>query len=194
MTSAPLTLLIGAALANNVVLSQFLGLCPLMGSSRRLDTALGLGGATLLVLILATLATHGVLVGLMRPFGLESLKPLVFIGLIAAVVQALERLMAVYSPRLFAALGLYLPLITTNCAVLGVALLDAKQSESLFDSLLFSAGSGLGFTLVLVLFSAVRERLESAAIPAPFRGSAIGLITAGLAALAFSGFQGLGPL
>jgi electron transport complex protein RnfA len=109
-------------------------------------------------------------------------------------VQALERLMAVYSPRLFAALGLYLPLITTNCAVLGVALLDAKQSESLFDSLLFSAGSGLGFTLVLVLFSAVRERLESAAIPAPFRGSAIGLITAGLAALAFSGFQGLGPL
>lgn len=194
MTSAPLAILISAALANNVVLTQFLGLCPLMGSSRRLDTALGLGLATFLVLTVATLATHGVLVGLMRPFGLEGLKPIVFIGLIAAVVQALERLMAAYSPRLFTALGLYLPLITTNCAVLGVALLDAKQSESLFDSLIFSAGSGVGFTLVLVLFSGVRERLESAAIPAPLKGAPIGLITAGLAALAFAGFQGLGPL
>lgn len=186
-----LNLLLGAAFANNVVLTQFLGLCPLLGTSRRLETASGLGLATLLVLVTATLATHTVTALLLTPFDLLALKPLVFIALIASVVQAIERLMATLSPRLFAALGVYLPLITTNCAVLGVALLDARKTHSLMESLLFGLGSGLGFTLVLMLFTGVRERLETAAVPAPFRGTAIGLITAGLAALAFSGFQGM---
>lgn len=188
----PLTLLLGAAFANNVVLTQFLGLCPLMGTSRRLETAGGLGMATLLVLVIATLATHLVTDLLLTPFGLTALRPLVFIALIASVVQATERLMASLSPRLFNALGVYLPLITTNCAVLGVALLDARKAQGLLDALFFSLGSGLGFTLVLILFTGVRERIETADVPAVFRGTAIGLITAGLAALAFSGFQGMG--
>lgn len=183
----------GAALANNVVLGQFLGLCPVMGSSRRLDTASGLGLATVFVLITATLATHLADQWILRPFHLTHLRTLVFIGLIASVVQISERMMKTWSPRLFEALGIYLPLITTNCAVLGIALIDARNESSLLESIAFSAGSAIGFAGVLVLFSSMRERIELSDTPKPFKGPAIGLITAGIAALAFSGFSALGP-
>lgn len=188
-----LMILTGAAVVNNVVLSQFLGLCPLMGASRRIDTALGLGLATLTVLVTATTATHLLDQWILKPFSLTELRTLVFIGLIATVVQTLERIMKVSSPRLFEALGIYLPLITTNCAVLGVALLDSRKGTNLLDSIAFSTGSALGFTLVLVLFSGVRERIELADVPDPFKGTAIGLVTAGIAAVAFTGFSGLVP-
>ena len=186
-----LLILISALLVNNVVLTQFLGLCPMMGASRRLDTALGLGMATLFVMTLATITTFFVNTTILVPLGAGHLKTLVFIGLIAAVVQASELAMKAYSPRLFEALGLYLPLITTNCAVLGVTLLSARKEATLFETLFFSLGASLGFVLVLALFSSMRERIEIADVPRPFQGAAIGLITAGIAAIAFSGFSGL---
>ncbi len=184
-------ILISALLVNNVVLTQFLGLCPLMGASRRLDTALGLGLATLFVMTLATMTTFFVDHAVLMPLGAGHLRTLVFIGLIAAVVQASELAMKAFSPRLFEALGLYLPLITTNCAVLGVTLLSARKDATLIETLFFSLGASMGFVLVLALFSSVRERIEVADVPKPFQGAAIGLITAGIAAIAFSGFQGL---
>jgi len=186
-----LLILVGALIVNNVVLTQFLGLFPLMGASRRLDTALGLGLATLFVMTLATMTTFVVDHAVLTPLGAGHLRTLVFIGLIAAVVQASELAMKAYSPRLFEALGLYLPLITTNCAVLGVTLLSARKDASLLETLFFSFGASLGFVLVLVLFSSVRERIEIADVPKPFQGAAIGLITAGIAAIAFSGFTGM---
>ncbi len=186
-----LLILVGALIVNNVVLTQFLGLCPLMGASRRLDTAVGLGLATLFVMTLASVTTFFVDHAILTPLGGGYLRTLVFIGLIAALVQASELAMKAYSPRLFEALGLYLPLITTNCAVLGVALLSARKESTLLETLFFSLGSSLGFILVLILFSGVRERIEIADVPKPFQGAAIGLITAGIAAIAFSGFSGM---
>lgn len=183
-----LLILISALLVNNVVLTQFLGLCPLMGASRRLDTAFGLGLATLFVMTLATMSTSFIDHTILTPLGAGHLRTLVFIGLIAAVVQASELTMRAYSPRLFEALGLYLPLITTNCAVLGVTLLSAREDAGPLETLAFSLGASLGFVLVLILFSSVRERIEIADVPKPFQGAAIGLITAGIAAIAFSGF------
>ena len=186
-----LLILFSALIVNNVVLTQFLGLCPLMGASRRLDTAMGLGVATVFVMTLATMTTFLVDQTILTPLGVEYLRTLVFIGLIAAVVQASELAMKAYSPRLFEALGLYIPLITTNCAVLGVTLLSARKESGFLETLCFSLGSSLGFILVLILFSSVRERIEIADVPQPFQGAAIGLVTAGIAAIAFSGFSGM---
>jgi Na+-translocating ferredoxin:NAD+ oxidoreductase subunit A len=184
-------LLIGALLINNVVLTQFLGLCPLMGASRRIDTAFGLGAATLFVMIMATTATSTVDHLLLSPLGVSYLSTLVFIGLIATLVQATEVGLKAFSPRLYEAMGIYLPLITTNCAVLGVALITARKQLDALETFFFSLGSALGFVMILILFSAMRERLEQAEIPEAFRGAAIGLITAGIAAMAFNGFSGV---
>ena len=184
-------LLIGALLINNVVLTQFLGLCPLMGASRRIDTAFGLGAATLFVMIMATTATSTVDHLLLSPLGVSYLRTLVFIGLIATLVQATEVGLKAFSPRLYEAMGIYLPLITTNCAVLGVALITARKQLDALETFFFSLGSALGFVMILILFSAMRERLEQAEIPEAFRGAAIGLITAGIAAMAFNGFSGV---
>jgi electron transport complex protein RnfA len=140
---------------------------------------------------LATMTTFFVDHAVLMPLGAGHLRTLVFIGLIAAVVQASELAMRAYSPRLFEALGLYLPLITTNCAVLGVTLLSARKDATLIETLFFSLGASMGFVLVLALFSSLRERIEIADVPKPFQGAAIGLITAGIAAIAFSGFSGL---
>lgn len=184
-------LLIGALLINNVVLTQFLGLCPLMGASRRIDTAFGLGAATLFVMIMATTATSTVDHLLLSPLGVSYLRTLVFIGLIATLVQATEVGLKAFSPRLYESMGIYLPLITTNCAVLGVALITARKQLDALETFFFSLGSALGFVMILILFSAMRERLEQAEIPEAFRGAAIGLITAGIAAMAFNGFSGV---
>lgn len=186
-------LLVGTVLVNNVVLTKFLGLCPFMGTSRQLDNAVGLSLATGLVLTLTSGACWLVMRFLLEPLGLEYLRTLAFILVIAATVQLTEAVMRRAAPVLYQALGIFLPLITTNCAVLGVALLNTFAQRSLFEALLFGFGSALGFGLVLVLFSAARERLEGSPIPIAFRGVPIALVTAGLMALGFMGFAGMAP-
>ncbi len=184
-------ILLGTALVNNVVLVKFLGLCPFMGVSNKLETAMGMGLATTFVLTLASVAgwliEHFVLV----PLGVEFLRILSFILIIAAVVQFTEMVVRKSSPLLHQLLGIFLPLITTNCAVLGVALLNIQQENGFIESLLYGIGSALGFTLVMVLFAGIRERLALAAVPAAFAGAPIAFIAAGLLSLAFMGFAGL---
>lgn len=186
-----LLILVSGMLVNNLVLVKFLGLCPFMGVSRRQETALGMGLATTFVLTLSSLLSHVVNTYLLVPLGAEYLRTIVFIVVIAVVVQFTEQVVHKTSPLLSQILGIYLPLITTNCAVLGVALLNVQASHTFLESFAFGFGASLGFTLVLVLFSGIRERLEGADVPMPFRGSAIGLITAGLMSVAFMGFAGM---
>ena len=186
-----LFLLIGAVLVNNVVLVKILGLCPFMGVSKKLETAYGMGAATTFVLTLATGASFVIDHYLLLPFGLEYLRTLSFIVTIAAIVQLTEMVIAKTSPMLQQVLGIYLPLITTNCAVLGVPLINISHAHGFVASLLFGAGSAIGFSLVLVLFAGIRERVEGAEVPLPFKGTAIAMITAGLMSLAFMGFAGL---
>lgn len=186
-----LFIIIGAVLVNNVVLVKILGLCPFMGVSKKLETAYGMGAATTFVLTMATGASYIIDHYLLIPFGLEYLRTLSFIVTIAAIVQLTEMVIAKTSPTLQQTLGIYLPLITTNCAVLGTALLNLQQDNSLIQSLLYGAGSALGFTLVILLFAGLRERIALANVPAAFAGTPIALITAGLLSLAFMGFAGL---
>ncbi|GAB2505116.1 electron transport complex subunit RsxA [Arenimonas alkanexedens] len=186
-------LMVGAVFVNNFVLVKFLGLCPFMGVSRRLDAAYGMALATGFVLTLSAALAWVVHHWILLPLGLEYLRTLGFILVIAAVVQFTEIVMNRQSPRLYRVLGLYLPLITTNCAVLGVALLNVQARHTLLESVLYGFGAALGFGLVLVLFSAMRERLEAADVPAAWRGAPIALTTAGLMSLAFMGFSGLVP-
>jgi electron transport complex protein RnfA len=184
-------LLVGAVFVNNFVLVKFLGLCPFMGVSRRLDAANGMALATGFVLTLSAALAWCVHHWLLAPLGLEHLRTLGFILVIAAVVQFTETVMNRQSPRLYRVLGLYLPLITTNCAVLGVALLNVQERRGLLEATLYGFGAALGFGLVLVLFSAMRERLEAGDVPASWRGTPIALVTAGLMSLAFMGFSGM---
>lgn len=190
--SDSLWLLLSAALVNNVVLVKFLGLCPFMGVSSKLDSSLSMGLATTFVLTLAAVAGWAVEHFLLQPMGIGFLRILAFILIIAAVVQFTELLIRKSSPVLHKVLGIYLPLITTNCAVLGVALLNVQQEASFLESVLFGMGSALGFTLVMVLFAALRERLALLAVPTVFAGAPIAFITAGILSLAFMGFSGLG--
>lgn len=186
-----LFILIGAVLVNNVVLVRILGLCPFMGVSRKLSTAYGMGAATTFVLTMGTGASYIIDHYLLMPFGLEYLRTISFIVTIAALVQLTELVIQKTSPMLHQVLGIYLPLITTNCAVLGVPLINVSQNNGFIASLVFGAGSAVGFSLALVLFAAVRERVEGADVPQNFRGVAIAMITAGLMSLAFMGFAGL---
>lgn len=185
-----LLLLIGTVFVNNIVMSKILGLCPFMGVSRKLETSLGLGAATAFVLTLASGASHIIDIYLLGP-DLSYLRTLSFIVTIAAIVGFTEMFIKKTSPVLFRVLGIYLPLITTNCAVLGIPLLSVQAGHTFVEALLFGLGGALGFTLVLILFAAMRERLEAADIPLPFRGTSIAMITAGLMSLAFMGFAGL---
>ncbi len=184
-------ILIGTILVNNFVLVKFLGLCPFMGVSKKLETALGMGLATTFVLTLASLASYVAHSYLLEPLGLEYLRTITFILIIAAVVQFTEMVVHKTSPLLHKVLGIFLPLITTNCAVLGVALLNVQADHDFISSALYGFGAALGFSLVLVLFAAMRERIEAADVPLPFKGNAAALITAGLMSLAFMGFAGL---
>ena len=186
-----LLLVIGAALVNNVVLVRILGLCPFMGVSKKVDTSVGMGLATLFVLTLASGCSYLIETYLLEPFELQYLRTLSFIVVIAAIVQFTEAVIQKTSPLLHQVLGIYLPLITTNCAVLGVPLLAVAGQYDFIESLLFGAASAAGFTLVMVLFAGIRERLEGADVPTPFRGTAIALITAGIMSLAFMGLAGL---
>lgn len=186
-----LLILLGTALVNNVVLVKFLGLCPFMGVSNNLDAALGMGFATTFVLTVAAAAGWLVEHQILEPLGIGYLRIVAFILVIAAVVQFTEMAVRKASPVLYQVLGIYLPLITTNCAVLGVALLNIQAEHDFAESLLYGFGSALGFTLVMVLFAGMRERLKLANVPAPLAGAPIGLITAGLMSMAFMGLSGL---
>ncbi len=186
-----LLIIVGTIWVNNLVLSQFLGLCPFMGVSRKLETAIGMGLATTFVLTLSSVSSYLVDVWLLQPLGLEYLRTLSFILVIAAIVGFTEMAVRKNSPVLHNVLGIYLPLITTNCAVLGVALLNVQKSHGFIESALYGMGGALGFTFVMVMFASIRERLAVADIPATFKGNPIGLITAGLMALGFMGFSGL---
>ena len=185
-----LLLLLSAALVNNVVLVRILGLCPFLGVSKKLDTSIGMGLATTFVLTVGAGSSHVVNLLLVK-LGVEYLRTLSFIVVIASVVQFTEMVIEKTSPFLYQSLGIYLPLITTNCAVLGIPLLSVAQQHTFLESLLFGFGSAVGFSFVLILFSAMRERLNGANVPLPFKGNAIAFVTAGLMSLAFMGFSGL---
>ncbi|ABG41473.1 MULTISPECIES: electron transport complex subunit RsxA [Paraglaciecola] len=186
-----LLLLIGTVLVNNFVLVQFLGLCPFMGVSGKLETAIGMSMATTFVLTLASLSSYLVEHYILLPLGIEYLRTLSFILVIAVVVQFTEMVVHKTSPTLYRLLGIFLPLITTNCAVLGVALLNINHDHNFIESVIYGFGAAVGFSLVLILFAAMRERLAVADVPAPFKGASISMITAGLMSLAFLGFTGL---
>jgi electron transport complex protein RnfA len=186
-----LFIIIGTVWVNNIVLSQFLGLCPFMGVSRKLETAIGMGLATVFVLTLSSITSYLIHTYLLHPYGLDYLRTISFILVIAGIVGFTELVVHKTSPLLHNVLGIYLPLITTNCAVLGVALLNVQKSNGFIESGLYGFGSAMGFTLILVLFAAMRERISASDVPKTFQGSAIAMITAGLMALAFMGFTGL---
>jgi len=184
-------ILLSTILVNNFVLVKFLGLCPFMGVSRKLETATGMGLATTFVLTLSSVCSYLVNEYLLIPLGLEYLRTIAFIMVIAVVVQFTEMVMHKTSPLLYQVLGIFLPLITTNCAVLGVALLNTQEAHGFVESALYGFGAAAGFSMVLVLFAAMRERITVADVPVPFQGNAIALITAGIMSMAFMGFAGL---
>jgi len=186
-----LIIFIGAVLVNNFVLVQFLGLCPFMGVSTKVESAVGMSMATAFVLTLASICSYLVNTYILTPLGIEFLQTISFILVIAAVVSLSKMFIEKTSPVLYRVLGIYIPLITTNCAVLGVALQNTARSFSFFESAIYGFGAAMGFSLVLVLFSAMRERIAVADVPVPFKGAAVGMITASLMSLAFMGFSGL---
>ena len=185
-------LVIGAVLVNNFVLIKFLGICPFLGVSKRLDTALGMGGAVIFVMTLAALVTSSINRLILVRWDLTYLQTIVFILVIASLVQVVEVILQRFAPPLYRALGIYLPLITTNCAVLGMALVAVQSDYGIVKTTVFGAASALGFSLALVLFASLREKLELAQVPKCMEGTAIALVTAGLLAMAFMGFSGLG--
>lgn len=186
-----LLLIVGTVLVNNFVLIKFLGLCPFMGVSSKLETAIGMSMATTFVLTLASVLSYLVEHYVLIPFDIVFLRTLSFILVIAVVVQFTEMAVRKTSPTLYRLLGIFLPLITTNCAVLGVALLNINEQHGFVESIVYGFGAALGFSLVLVLFASLRERLAVADVPDPFKGASIAMITAGLMSLAFMGFSGL---
>lgn len=185
-------LVIGAIFVNNILLAQYLGNCPFCGVSKKLDTAVGMGAAVVFVIVLASIFTWAAYGFLLVPYGLEYLQTLVFILVIAALVQFVEIVLKKKSRTLYDSLGIYLPLITTNCAVMGIALLNIKNGYPFLKMVVFSAASSSGFALAIILFAGVRERMFLAPVPAAMRGTAIALVTAGVMSLAFLGFTGMG--
>lgn len=184
-------IIIGAALVNNVVLSQFLGLCPFIGVSKKTGTAAGMGGAVIFVITVASALCSIIYQFILTPFDMEYLQTIVFILVIASLVQFVELLLKKYSRALYSALGVYLPLITTNCAVLGVALINVNKDYSLLNSIINGFGTAAGFTIAIIIMAGIRERIEFNDVPKAFQGSPIVLVTASLMAIAFFGFAGL---
>lgn len=182
---------ISAIFVNNIILSQFLGICPFLGVSKKIDTALGMGMAVAFVLTLTTIVTYLIQYGLLVPLGLQYLQTLAFILVIAALVQMVEIILRKVSPALYQALGIFLPLITTNCAVLGVAILVIQKDYTLAESIAYAFSTALGFALALTVFAGMREQMALVQIPKGMRGMAIVLVAAGLLSLAFMGFGGV---
>jgi len=185
------SIFIGAVLVNNFVLAKFLGICPFLGVSKKVETALGMGVAVTFVMTLASIMTYLVQVAVLENFGLEYLQTIAFILIIASLVQFVEMFLKKSSPSLYEALGVYLPLITTNCAVLGLAILNIQEKFNLMETIVNALGAAVGFTLAIVLFAGIRERLELADVPESLKGFPIALITAGLMSIAFLGFSSL---
>lgn len=186
-------LFVGAALINNFILSRFLGICAFLGVSKRLDTALGMGAAVIFVMTISGIVSWAIQNYILEPFKLPFLQYVIFILVIATLVQFLEMVIRRYSPSLYEAFGIYLPLITTNCAILGVALLVAGSDYGLLQTTVFAVGSGIGWTLAIVLMAGLREELEFADVPLSLQGSALSLLIAGIMSLTFMGFSGLVP-
>ena len=186
-----LMIAVGSALVNNVVLSQFLGLCPFLGVSKRINTAAGMGTAVIFVITLASAVTGAIYQFILMPLDVTYLQTIVFILIIAALVQFVEMVLKKYLPSLYKALGVYLPLITTNCAVLGVALNNVKKSYDIFSGVVNGFATALGFTIAIVIMAGLREKMEYNDVPKSFQGMPIVLVTAGLMAIAFFGFSGL---
>lgn len=186
-----LKIAVATALINNVVLSQFLGLCPFLGVSKKTKTALGMGGAVIFVMTIASMLCYGVYALILVPFNVEYLETIVFILLIAALVQFVEMFLKKFSPALYKALGVYLPLITTNCAVLGVVIINVQKEYNFIQSVVNSLGTAIGFTVAIVILAGLREKMEHNNIAPAFKGMPIVLVTAGLMAIAFSGFSGI---
>lgn len=182
---------VGAALVNNVVLSQFLGLCPFLGVSKKTDTAAGMGAAVIFVIMIASAVTYGVYYAILTPLNLEYLQTIVFILVIAALVQLVEMILKKFIKPLYEALGVYLPLITTNCAVLGVAISNIDDGYTFGQSLANSLGTSVGFLIAIVILAGIREKSENNNIPKPFQGTPMVLIASGLMAIAFTGFTGI---
>ena len=186
-----LLMFIAAVFVNNIVLSQFLGICPFLGVSKKISTALGMAGAVAFVLVLATIVTYLANHCILAPFGLEYLRTITFILIIAALVQMVEIVLKKASPSLYQALGVFLPLITTNCCILGVAILVIQKDFNLLQSVVFAFSNAIGFGFALVLFAGLREQLDFSETPKAMRGMPIALVTAGILAMAFMGFSGL---
>ncbi|MDY3978638.1 MAG: electron transport complex subunit RsxA [Tidjanibacter sp.] len=184
-------IIIGSIFVNNVVLSQFLGICPFLGVSTKVNTALGMGAAVTFVMAISSIVVYLLQYYVLVPLGIEYMQTIVFILVIAALVQMVEIILKKISPSLYQALGIFLPLITTNCAVLGIAILQVQKGYNLLESFAYSTSIALGFALALVIFAGMRERLELADIPKGVRGVPVALITAGMLAMAFMGFSGL---
>ena len=184
-------IMISAIFVNNFVLSRFLGICPFLGVSKQVETAVGMGVAVTFVMALASAITYVVQYSILDPLGLGYLQTIAFILIIAALVQLVEMIIKKTSPALYQALGVYLPLITTNCAVLGVALINIQNEYNFIETIFNGVGAALGFTLAIVLFAGIRERLETSAVPKALEGFPIALLTAGLMAIAFLGFSGM---
>jgi len=184
-------ILLSAVLVNNYVLTKFLGICPFLGTSSKVETAVGMSFAVMFVMTLASTASWLMQQYVLIPLGLEYLQTIFFILIIASLVQLIEMMIHKTSPVLYQALGIFLPLITTNCAVLGVAILNVQQEQTFLTSALYGAGAAIGFALVLILFAGIRERIDVSPVPKAFKGSPLALITAGMMSLAFMGFSGL---
>ncbi len=186
-----ISILVTAIFVNNIVLSQFLGICPFLGVSKKIDSALGMGAAVTFVMLLATIVTYLLQIYLLEPFGLAFMQTIAFILVIAALVQMLEIILKKVSPSLYQALGVFLPLITTNCAILGVAIMVIQKNFTLLESTVFAISTALGFTLALTIFAGIREQLALTTVPKAMKGMPIALVTAGLLAMAFMGFSGI---
>lgn len=186
-----ISIFITAIFVNNIILSQFLGICPFLGVSKKIDSALGMGAAVTFVMLLSTIVTYLIQAYLLDPFQLGYMQTIVFILVIAALVQMLEIVLKKVSPALYQALGVFLPLITTNCAILGVAIVVIQKDFSLVESVVYAVSTAIGFTLALTIFAGIREQLNWSEVPKAMKGTPIALITAGLLALAFMGFSGI---
>ena len=184
-------IIIGAILVNNIVLMQFLGICPFLGVSRRLSTAFGMAGAVAFVMVLATIVTYLIQNYVLNPLNLDFLQTIAFILIIASLVQMVEIVLKKVSPALYQALGIFLPLITTNCTILGVAILTIQKEFNLIEGVVFAVSNAIGFGLALLIFAGIREQLDLQEVPEGLKGTPIALITAGILAMAFMGFSGL---
>lgn len=194
MSISIFALIIGAIFVNNVVLAQFLGICPFLGVSKDVKSSLGMGGAVLFVMLLATIVTWLIMTYVLTPLHLEFLQTIAYILVIAGLVQMVEIVLKKIAPSLYQALGVFLPLITTNCAVLGVAILVIQKNMNFLESVIYSASIAVGFALALVIFAGLREQMELTGTPKGMKGVPIALVTAGILAMAFMGFGGLVPL